>query len=96
ALRLQENVPCNNWISACYGTMYNEVNEKICFVCSVTCIVVSVYSFSVRPAIILYLFSALFVLCMILRVISYWRSNYLLFMLDMCYLINALSLILVW
>ncbi|KAF7248403.1 hypothetical protein EG68_09977, partial [Paragonimus skrjabini miyazakii] len=99
ALRVQENIPCGHWIStfsAWHGTMCNEISEKICFVCSITCIVASVYSFSVRPAVILYLFSALFVLCMILRVISYWRSNYLLFMLDMCYLINALSLILVW
>ncbi|TGZ68360.1 hypothetical protein CRM22_004320 [Opisthorchis felineus] len=71
-------------------------SEKLCFVCATAFIVLSTYFFVVRPALILYIFSGFFVVAMVFRVINYWRSNYLLFMLDTCYLINLISLCFIW
>ncbi|CAL8084244.1 unnamed protein product [Calicophoron daubneyi] len=74
----------------------SHIGEKLCFVGSAMLMMVTVYSFVFQPAVILYLFSILFILTMAIRVYSYWKANYLLFMLDMCYFANILSLLFVW
>lgn len=72
------------------------IGEKLCFICSTVCICLSFYFYAVLPSAILYMFSLIFIISMIVRAINYRKANYLLFMLDMCYFINFLSLVFVW
>ncbi|CAH8625043.1 unnamed protein product [Dicrocoelium dendriticum] len=72
------------------------IGEKLCFVGSFVCICFSFYFYAVLPSAILYMFSVVFLFSMVVRTIHYRKANYLLFILDMCYIINILSLVFVW
>ncbi|TPP61871.1 hypothetical protein FGIG_12471 [Fasciola gigantica] len=63
----------------------HNLHRKFCFVLSSGCIILSAFFLFNYPALLLYFFSVLLVICMVIRVITYWQENYILFMLDMCY-----------
>ncbi|VDO69942.1 unnamed protein product, partial [Schistosoma mattheei] len=70
--------------------------EKLCFVGAMSVILTTMCFAIIRPALVLYSFSSLFILLYLLRVYNYWKNKYLLFMLDPCYFINFVSLIFIW
>ncbi|CAH8549449.1 unnamed protein product [Schistosoma rodhaini] len=70
--------------------------EKLCFVGAMAFLLTTMCFAIIRPALVLYSFSFLFILLYFLRVYNYWRNKYLLFMLDPCYFTNFASLIFIW
>ncbi|CAH8846801.1 unnamed protein product [Trichobilharzia szidati] len=70
--------------------------QKLCFVGAMSVILATVCFAIVKPALILYSFSILFLILILIRGYNYWRNKYLLFMLDQCYFINYVSLIFIW
>ncbi|TNN11310.1 putative membrane protein isoform 1 [Schistosoma japonicum] len=70
--------------------------EKLCFVGAMSILLSTMCLSIVRPALLLYNFSFLYICLYFLRLYNYWKNKYLLFMLDQCYFINFVSLIFVW
>ncbi|XP_018651374.1 hypothetical protein Smp_040720.1 [Schistosoma mansoni] len=70
--------------------------EKLCFVGAMAFLLTTMCFAIIRPALVLYSFSFVFILLYFLRVYNYWKNKYLLFMLDPCYFTNFASLIFIW
>ncbi|VEL28979.1 unnamed protein product [Protopolystoma xenopodis] len=68
----------------------------MCFVFSLTLLALIHIFIIVRPALVLYIFTVLFVLLLAIRIQKYIRKKYCLFLLGICYIVNLISLIFVW
>lgn len=70
--------------------------NKLTFVLSVTCLTAFVFLAHYFPALLFLLLTIIFPILMIFRIISYWRSKNILFMLGPCYFVDIYALIFIW
>ncbi|BHF62822.1 hypothetical protein SprV_0200580800 [Sparganum proliferum] len=78
------------------GCLPNILYHKLVFVASLFFLLFGVVTAVIRPALLFFVFTILFVMLMVNRAFKYSRSKDILFLTGICYFVNFYTFIYIW